>query len=45
MRKITGISLSFFLKVGLAASIFILLAKFISKKVNIPGLSNAAQAL
>lgn len=44
-RRIAGFSLSFVVKVTLAAVIGILFLKWISKKVNVPGLSNAINAV
>jgi hypothetical protein len=43
--RIAGYALAFWLKVGLAASLFILAVKWLTSKVSIPGLSAAAAAL
>ncbi len=45
MKRSLGASVGFIVKVGLAAMIFILFAKWLTKKVNIPGLSAAAEAV
>lgn len=44
MRGI-GFSLGAFFKIGLIAMVFILMAKWLLKKVNVPGLSTAAEAV
>lgn len=44
MRSI-GFSLGSFLKIGLIAVVFILLAKFVLNKVKVPGLSTAVNAV
>jgi hypothetical protein len=43
--RITGFTVGFVVKVTLAAAIGFWLLKFLAKKVNVPGLSNAVQAL
>lgn len=43
MRKF-GFSLGAFLKIGLIALVFLVLAKWLFKKVNVPGLSAAVEA-
>lgn len=44
-RRIAGFSLAFVTKVTIAAVIGILFLKWITAKVNIPGLSNAVKAV
>jgi hypothetical protein len=44
-RRIAGFSLAYVVKVTIAAVIGILFLKWISGKVNIPGLSRAVQAV
>lgn len=44
-RRIAGFSLAFVVKVTIAAVIGILALKFLAKKVNVPGLSNAINAV
>ena len=44
-RRIAGFSLSYVLKVTIAAVIGILFLKWITSKVNVPGLSRAVQAV
>jgi hypothetical protein len=44
-RRIAGFSIAFVVKVTLAAVIGILLLKWAAKKVNVPGLSNAINAV
>lgn len=43
--KNIGFSLGLFFKIGLIAMVFILLAKYVLAKVNVPGLSAAAQGV
>jgi hypothetical protein len=45
MKRSVGASVGFIVKVGLAAVIFILFFKWLASKVNVPGLSAAAQAV
>jgi hypothetical protein len=45
MRRIGGFSVAYVVKVTLAAVIGILLLKFLAKRVNVPGLSNAINAV
>ncbi len=45
MRRVTGFSVSYIVKVTIAAAIGFLILKFIGKKVNVPGFSNAVNAL
>jgi hypothetical protein len=42
MRKV-GFSLGSFVKIGLIALVFIVIAKWLAGKVNIPGLSSVVQ--
>jgi hypothetical protein len=44
-RRVAGFSLSWIAKVTIAAVIGILFLKFIAKKVSIPGLSSAINAV
>lgn len=44
-RRIAGFSLAFIVKVTLAAVIGILFLKWATKKVNVPGLTNAINAV
>lgn len=44
-RRIAGFSLAFVVKVTIAAIIGILFLKWLAKKVNVPGLSNAINAV
>jgi hypothetical protein len=44
MKKI-GFSFGSFVKIGLIAMVFILLAKWVLTKVNVPGLSSAVQGV
>ncbi len=44
MKKI-GFSFGSFFKIGLIAMVFILLAKWVLAKVNVPGLSAVAQGV
>ena len=44
-RRIAGFSLAFVIKVTIAAVLGILFLKWITKKVNVPGLSNAVAAV
>jgi len=44
-RRIAGFSVAFVIKVTIAAAIGFILLKFIAKKVNVPGLSAAVNAL
>ncbi len=44
-RRIAGFSLSYIAKVTIAAVIGILVLKWLTMKVNIPGLSRAVQAV
>jgi hypothetical protein len=39
-----GYSLGSFLKIGLIALVFLILAKWVASKVNVPGLSSAVAA-
>ena len=43
MRKV-GFSLGSFFKIGLIALVFLIFAKWVAGKVNVPGLSSAVQA-
>lgn len=43
--KIAGFTVGFVTKVGIAAIVFILFAKWLTAKVNIPGLTNAIHAV
>ncbi len=45
MKRSLGASLGFIVKVGLAAVIFIIFMKWVSKRVKVPGLSAAAEAV
>jgi hypothetical protein len=44
-RRIAGFSLAFVIKVTIAAVLGILFLKWATKKVNLPGLSNAVAAV
>jgi hypothetical protein len=44
-RRIAGFSLSYVMKVTIAAVIGILFLKWLTTKVNVPGLSRAVQAV
>lgn len=43
--RVAGFTAGFVVKVGIAAIIFILFAKWAARKVNVPGLSNAINAV
>lgn len=45
MRYSLGHTLGFIVKVGLAAVVFIIFAKWLTKRVNVPGLSSAVGAV
>jgi hypothetical protein len=44
-RRIAGFSLSYIVKVTIAAVIGIIFLKWLTSKVNVPGLSRAVQAV
>jgi hypothetical protein len=44
MKRSLGASLGFILKVGLAAMVFFIFAKWLARKVNVPGLTTAVEA-